>query len=187
MIDLMDWSWITTSSMDLFMVMLSALGIYLALLVLTRITGLRSFAKMSSFDFAITVAFGSVLASTLLAPTPTLLTGAFALVMLYGIQYAVSTSRRLTATVGQLVDNEPLLLMVNEKVLEDHLDEARITEDDLRSKLRLAGVSHPSQVLAVVFETTGDMSVVKTGDKVDPWIFENVRGAKHLPFVSDAA
>jgi uncharacterized membrane protein YcaP (DUF421 family) len=168
------------------MVLISALGIYAALLVLTRITGLRSFAKMSSFDFAITVAFGSVLASTILAPSPDLLTGAFGLVVLYGIQYGVSASRRLTATIEALVDNEPLLIMAGEKVLSDHLDKARMTEDDLRSKLRMAGVSHPSQVLAVVFETSGDVSVVKTSDEVDPWVFASVRGAEHLPFMSGA-
>ncbi|PEN08694.1 hypothetical protein CRI93_02750 [Longimonas halophila] len=184
---MIDWSWITTSGTTLLMVMLSALGIYIALLILTRITGLRSFAKMSSFDFAITVAFGSVLASTILAPTPTLLTGAFGMAMLYGIQYVVSTSRRLTATVEQLVDNEPVLVMAGAQVLSDHLDTVRMSEDDLRSKLRLAGVTHPSQVLAVVFETSGDVAVMKTTDEVDPWVFAGVRGAEHLPFMSDAA
>ncbi len=182
-----DWSWITTTGTTLLMVLLSALGIYITLLALTRITGLRSFAKMSSFDFAITVAFGSVLASTILAPRPALLTGAFGLAALYGIQYAVSKSRRLTSTVEALVDNEPLLVMAGEEVLSDHLDKARMTEDDLRSKLRMAGVSHPSQVLAVVFETSGDVSVVKTSDEVDPWVFASVRGAEHLPFMSGAA
>jgi len=103
--------------------------------------------------------------------------------MLYGIQYTISKSRRLTRTVERLVDNEPLLLMAGDQVLSDHFDHARISEDDLRSKLRLAGVSHPSQVLAVVFETSGDVSVVKTSDRVDPWVFAGVRGAEHLPFM----
>ena len=55
-----------------------------------------------------------------------------------------------------------------------------MTVDDLRSKLRLAGITHPSQVLAVVFETTGDVSVLKRDDEVDPWVFGSVRGAERL-------
>lgn len=183
---MIDWNWITTNGTTLLMVLLSALGIYVTLLVLTRLTGLRSFSKMSSFDFAITVALGSVLASTILAPSPALLTGAFALVVLYGIQYVVSKSRRLTSTFESLVDNEPLLVMAGEEVISDNLDRARMTEDDLRSKLRLAGVSHPNQVLAVVFETSGDVAVVKTSDDVDPWVFASIRGAENLPFISGA-
>ena len=77
--------------------------------------------------------------------------------------------------------------MADGEVLSDHLNKARMTEDDLRSKLRLSGVSHPSQVLAVVFETSGDVSVVKTSDDVDPWVFAGVQGAEHLPFMSGAA
>lgn len=175
-----DPDWITTTGPTLFGVLLSALGIYVVLIVLTRLTGLRSFSKMSSFDFAITVALGSVLASTILAPSPALLTGAFGLAVLYGIQYGVSKSRRLTSAVEALVDNEPLLIMAGEKILSDHLDAARMTEDDLRSKLRMAGISHPDQVLAVVFETSGDVSVVKKSDDADPWVFASIRGAEHL-------
>ena len=179
-----DWSWVRTTGTTLLMVLASGVGIYCALLLLTRLTGLRSFAKMSSFDFAITVAFGSVIASTLLAPTPSLATGAFGLAVLYGIQYLVSKTRRAIPFVSRAVDNRPLLVMAGETVLSEHLDEARMTADDLRSKLRFAGVAHPRQVLAVVFETTGDVSVIKAGDDADPWLFEGVRGAEHLSGVS---
>jgi uncharacterized membrane protein YcaP (DUF421 family) len=162
------------------MVLLSSLGIYAVLLVLTRLTGLRSFSKMSSFDFAITVAIGSIIASTILAATPSLLTGAFGLGVLYAIQYAVSEVRRSYGAVETVVDNVPLVVMAGAEVLSEHLDRARMTEDDLRSKLRMAGITHPEQVLAVVVETTGDVAVIERGADVHPWLFEGVRGADHL-------
>lgn len=172
--------WITTTGTTLLMVLLSAIGIYVALLVLTRTAGLRSFSKMSSFDFAITVAFGSIIASTLLAEDPTLLVGAFGLATLYGIQFTVSKIRRSSSIGKRLVDNVPLVVMAGAEVLHDHLDEARMTVDDLRSKLRAASVTHPKQVFAVVFETTGDVSVIKKSDEIDLWLFEEIRGAEKL-------
>ena len=138
---------------------------------------------MSSFDFSLTVALGTIIASTVIAKDPSLIVGAFALVVIYGIQFFVSSTRRLSSTVRWVVDNEPLLVMVGEEVLSEHLNKARMTEDDLRSKLRMAGITHPKQVLAVVFETTGDVSVLKTSDEVTPWLFEDVRGTEHLPFI----
>jgi hypothetical protein len=42
---------------------IAALGIYLAVIVATRVSGLRSFTKMSAFDFAMTVAIGSLIAA----------------------------------------------------------------------------------------------------------------------------
>lgn len=181
-----DWSWITTTGTTLLMILLSALGIYITLLLFTRLTGLRSFSKMSSFDFAITIAFGTIIASTLLTKNPPLIAGAFGLAVLFGIQYTVSNSRRFSAVLEELVDNKPLLVMAGEQVLSNHLDEARLTEEDLKSKLRLAGVSSRQEVLAVILETTGDVSVIKKSDDISPWLFKGIRGAEHLSFMRES-
>ncbi len=45
---------------------------------------------MSSFDFAITVAFGSVLASVAILPSATLANGVIGLATLYGFQALVA-------------------------------------------------------------------------------------------------
>ena len=177
----MNWQWITTTPTALGMVLVSGVGIYIALLLLTRLTGLRSFSKMSSFDFATTVAFGSIIASTVLSKNPPLASAAFALAVLYALQFSVSRARYLSPRLQRLVDNEPLLLMAGETILKDHLRVARVTEDDLRSKLRMAGVTDRAQVLAVVFETTGDCSVLCKGDRLDPWLLAQVRGAERIP------
>lgn len=177
---MIDWNWILASGTELLMLVLSCVGIYIVLIVLTRIAGLRSFSKMSSFDFAITVAYGSVVASTILTEDPPLFVGAAALAVLYVIQYVVSKSRRLTRVVEHTIDNEPLLIMDGDRILSDHLDHARMTEEDLKCQLRLDGITHPSQVLAVVFETTGDVSVLRRQDDVSSWMFEGVRGAERL-------
>lgn len=182
---MIDWTWITVSGASLLMVLLTGIGIYIALLILTRLTGLRSFSKMSSFDFAITVAIGSVIASTLLADRPSLSTGAFGLAVLYGMQWVVSKFRRATSSVERLVDNEALLVMAGEEVLSEHLNAARMTIDDLRSKLRQEGIAHPTQVLAVVLETTGEVSVIHRDEAVSEWIFEDVRGAENLSDLID--
>ena len=183
---MINWNWLTATATSVLMVLFSGLGIYLALLLLTRVSGLRSFSKMSSFDFAITVAFGSVIAATILAEGTPLLVGIAGLTVLYLMQYGVSRGRRSSSVVQRLVDNEPLLVMAGAEVISKHLDEARMTVDDLRSKLRMSGVTHPDQVLAVVFESTGDVAVLKVGHDVAPWIFEGVRGAGRLPFMPDA-
>lgn len=176
----MNWQWISTSGTTLVMVFVSGIGTYAALLTLTRVAGLRSFSKMSGFDFATTVAFGSILASTLLSKDPPVASAVFGLVLLYGLQYTVSKARQFSPRIQRLVDNEPLLLMAGTRIITENMRTARVTEDDLRSKLRLAGVTDRRQVLAVVFETTGDCAVLREGDTLDPWLLTKVRGAEHL-------
>ncbi|PZD71185.1 hypothetical protein C1752_07461 [Acaryochloris thomasi RCC1774] len=178
---MINWQWITTTAMAAQMVVLTAIATYLSLLVLTRIAGLRSFAKMSSFDFAITVAIGSLLASILLTKDPPLLQGITALSTLFLLQYLVSWGRRHSPLLLHLVDNQPVLLMAGSKVIERHLDQVRLSDADLKSKLRQAGIVSTEQVLAVVMETTGDVSIFeKGGHTLDLDMFDNVRGKQYL-------
>ena len=171
-------TWITPEWSALLMVVLSALGIYAGLLVLTRLAGLRSFSKMSSFDFAITVALGSLLASTIVLDSVPLGRGLVALAALYAIQIAVAMLRSRYGWVSRAVDNAPLLLMDGATVLHDNLRHAKMTEEDLRAKLREANVLDLRQVRAVIFETTGDVSVLHgdaDGLKLDAQLLRDVR------------
>lgn len=150
-----------------------------AVIALTRLNGLRSFSKMSSFDFAITVAFGSVIASSVISPQENLLFGVVALAALFAMQRVISELRVKFGAVGQSLDNEPILIMRNGEILRDNLREARLTEADLIGKLREANAFDLSRVHAVVFEPTGDVSVLHgSGDEteqVSDRILEGVR------------
>ena len=91
----MKWeTWFSIDWQQLLGISLSAVGFYIGLMLFTRLMGLRSFSKLSSHDFAMTVGIGSILASTVLADKPSLLQGLFAVAMLFLIQGAISIVRR---------------------------------------------------------------------------------------------
>ncbi|SNR74675.1 Protein of unknown function [Maribacter sedimenticola] len=163
---------------NVLLIIASAIGIYLAIIILTRISGKRSFSKMSSFDFAMTVAVGSIVATTILSSSVKLIEGIIGLIAIYGLQISIALARR-KKSIQELVDNSPLLLMDGEKIIDANLLKARVTEGDLRSKLREANVTDLQQIKAVVFETTGDISVLhKKDDKpLSLWIMQDVMRA----------
>ena len=164
-----------TSWETVMLISASAIGIYIAIILLTRIIGKRSFSKMSSFDFAMTVAVGSIVATTILSSSVKLIEGLVGLTMIYVLQISIALARR-NKTVQNMVDNSPLLLMDGEKIISSNLRKARVTEGDLRSKLREANVTELSQIKAVIFETTGDISVLhKKDDHLDLWIMKDVK------------
>lgn len=169
--------WLSTSATEVWMILVSSLVIYGAVILVVRLNGLRTFSKMSSFDFAVTVAIGSLIASV--AATSTSLTnGVLALVAIVAFQRVLAMARRHTA-VETGVDNRPILLMAGEQIITEHMARSRITPADLRAKLREANVTQWSQIRAVVMETTGDVSVL-TGDSLDPSLLEGVIGAERL-------
>ncbi|HWB70906.1 MAG TPA: YetF domain-containing protein [Egibacteraceae bacterium] len=171
--------WLATSWTQAALVAVSSIAILVSVIVYTRLAGLRSFSKMSSFDFAITVAFGTIIGSVALSPSATVANGVIALGMLYGLQALIAAGRRRHA-LGRLVDNRPLLLMVGSEMLADNLRRARVTEGDVRGKLREANVLNYDQVRAVVLEQTGDISVLHGDGPLDLDLFDNVRGRERL-------
>ncbi|QXP54886.1 DUF421 domain-containing protein [Cellulophaga sp. HaHa_2_95] len=166
---------LTIDKQSLFLIVCSAIGIYLAIILYTRLFGKRSFSKMSSFDFAMTVSVGSMVATTVLTNSVSLTEGAIGLVMVYGLQLAAAYLRRYEP-FRKLIDNQPTLLMDGSTIIKENLRKVRVTEGDLRSKLREANVVKLSEVKAVIFETTGDMVVLHKSneDDIDPWLLEDV-------------
>jgi len=169
--------WFEASWTSLIAICITAVGIYLAVIIFTRLAGKRSFSKMSSFDFAMTVAIGSIIASTVLSKSVSLLQGIVGLAMVYILQIFVAVLRK-SSKVETLIDNQPLLLMEKTTIYYENLNKARVTESDLRSKLREANVLELSQVHAVVFEATGDISVLHSKDEneeLEDWLMQGVK------------
>lgn len=155
--------WLFSDWNTLLITVLSTILIYIGIIVITRINGLRTFAKMSSFDFAITIAIGSLVASTLLSKDQSVVNGVVGLVALIGLQAIVARARKRSQRFENIISNTPVLLMDGSKLLQENIQATRVSESDIYAKLRAANVTRLDQVLAVVLETTGDISVLHAG------------------------
>lgn len=168
--------WLWSSWDDLTVVILSCIAIYLVVILMTRYSGLRTFAKMSSFDFAITIAIGSIIASTIMNGGQSILKGTVVLLTVTSLQMLFSIIKRRSKFFKKLTTNTPILLMDGSTILYENLEKVRVSESELIAKLREANVIKLEQVLAVVMETTGDISVLHSSDnnKLDDLLLKYV-------------
>jgi uncharacterized membrane protein YcaP (DUF421 family) len=151
-------------------------------ILLTRLNGLRSFAKFSSFDFAVTIATGSVMATAITA-NDRFLAGLATLLVLFLIQGTISRLRTRSDALKQAVDNTPLLLVKDGEFLHDNMKEAQISPSDVVGKLREMNACERGKLRAVVLETTGNISVIYAEPDAEmvEGLFDNVRGeARHV-------
>lgn len=137
---------------------------YVALVVFLRIAGKRTLSKMNAFDLVVTVALGSTLATILLAKDVALAEGVLAFALLIGLQFAVTWTSIRLRWVRRLATGEPLMLLYCGEFLPAALRQARVTEDEIRAAVRMAGFDSLGQVHAVVLETDGSFSVVQPGE-----------------------
>jgi uncharacterized membrane protein YcaP (DUF421 family) len=166
-------SWLFTPWSTVGWIVLSGGLMLLAVVVVVRITGLRSLAKMSSFDFTVTVAIGSILGAVV-ASGSSISQGAVAVASLLGVQWLIAQFRRRSFG-SKVVDNTPILLVRDGQFIEEALTRTRVTHSDVYAKLRQANVHRMNEVIAVVLETTGDVSVVHGEGPLDVELYDNVR------------
>ncbi len=133
---------------------------YCAIIVLLRTSGKRTLAKWNAFDFVVTVAFGSILASASLSDTTSLAQGISAFAMLIGLQFIVTTASVRSRWLERLVKAQPVLLLYQGELRRDAMLKERVTEAEILAALRGADIAEPREAAAVVLETDGTMSVI---------------------------
>lgn len=174
----MSSDWFTAPPQSYLGAAISVVVVYAAIIALTRLVGLRSLSKMSASDFVMTLAVGSLMATSISSASPQLPLALFILALVFASQWLIARLRRKWPSARDVVDNAPVLLMEGPTLLRDNMAATNITEADIYAKLREANVLSLDQVRALVFETTGDISVLHTSDperQLEPEILSRVR------------
>lgn len=151
-----------------------ALLAYASLVVVLRVSGKRSLAKLNAFDLVVTVAIGSTLASVLLSADVAYLEGLTAFAVLALLQWVVSRLSIASPAFRNLVRSQARLLLEDGQFRRDAMKAERITEDEIIGVIRGAGIGRIEDTGAVVLETDGSMSVIRKSDE-PMTVLENVR------------
>jgi uncharacterized membrane protein YcaP (DUF421 family) len=138
-----------------------AAAIYIILLTLFRLTGKRSLSEATSFDFVLILIIAEAVESALLDGDHSF-TNVFLLILtLLGIDIALSLAKQRSRLLDKLVDDVPLILVDDGKVLTDRLKKSRIDENDiLQAARQLQGLERMDQVKYAVLERSGGISII---------------------------
>lgn len=150
---------------------------YGSLVLILRLSGNRSLAKLNIFDFVVTIALGSTLATVLLSSDVSFAEGALAFVMLAGLQWVVSWLSVRAGWFGNLIRSEPRLVMREGEFLEQAMRQERLTRSDIESTIRKKGYGGIENIAAVVLETDGELSVITKSAEGSRSALRSVKGA----------
>ena len=133
---------------------------YVALLSVLRVSGKRTLSKLNAFDFVVTVALGSTVATILLSRDVALVEGLVALALLVALQFAVAYLSVKSRSFSALVKSEPTLVVRNGEMLRDAMRRERIAVAEVEQAARMNGSANVEDVEAMILETDGSFAVV---------------------------
>lgn len=145
---------------DVLRVLFVGAAAYVLLVIVLRSSGKRTLSQLNAFDFIVTVAFGSTLATIVLSPDVPFVEGATALVVLAGLQWAIAFASSRSGRIRRWVTSEPTLVVWNGEIDARALKQHRLAESEVLQAVRSSGHGDLGRIAAVVLETNGTLSVI---------------------------
>jgi len=136
---------------------------YFVLFVFIRLARKRTFAKLTAFDFVVTITLGSTLSSMILNKV-TITEGSIALVIIIALQYVLAFSAKKSKKLEEIINSKPTLLFYDGKFITDAMDKEVITKEEIYAEIRKFRLYRLEDVKAVVMELNGELTVVKKAE-----------------------
>jgi uncharacterized membrane protein YcaP (DUF421 family) len=143
---------------------LTAAAIYFLVVVALRLIGARALAKMSAYDFIVSIALGSLVAAVPLSTSITVTDGVTAIVVFLVLQEITRVLQARYRIAHHLVRERPYLVVWDGRMMPDRLKEIAVSDDEVRAAIRQAGLASIGEAQAVVLENDGEWSVVRRGE-----------------------
>jgi uncharacterized membrane protein YcaP (DUF421 family) len=148
---------------------------YTGLVFLLRSSGKRTLSKMNAFDFVVTVALGSTLATVILSKDISLADGMVALLCLIFLQFIITWTSVRFSWFKRLITSQPALLIYKGEMLHKVLKKERITLEEIHVAVRQKGVTDIKNIDVLILETTGDFTVIPKLSEAKDNVFSNVK------------
>lgn len=135
--------------------------IYLIMLAIIRISGRRTMAQATPFDFVLLLIVAETTQQALLGDDFSMTNATVLIVTLFGIDIGLSYIKRWIPWVANMLDGRPTLLICNGEIDKRALQKARIDISDIMVAARAQhGLDRLDQVKHAVLETDSGISII---------------------------
>jgi len=138
--------------------------VYLVVLVGIRLSGKRELGQMTPFDLVLILLIANAVQNAMIGNDNSLVGGLLAAVVLIVLNFTVGRAARRWLGFGRLLKGHAAVLINRGIVIEAHLKQEGIDNDELIAALREHGVASVDDVRLAVLEVDGSISVLKDDD-----------------------
>jgi len=140
---------------------LRAVAIYAVLMVIFRLSGKRSMAEVTPFDFVLLLIFSEALQNALVDDDSSLTVGLTVVATLLTVNLIMSLIKQRSVRIENLLEGVPIVIFDEGKPLHDRMNRERIDEGDILAAARMQhGIDSLDQVRTAIIERSGGISII---------------------------
>lgn len=144
---------------------LRTIGLFILLLFISPFLGRKPFSGMTYFDHVLGLVAAIMIALTALRVVEVFAYGLLALFLWTMMFLAVQFLIQKWKWAHDHINGKELIVIKNGKILEENLQLARLTGEELLSQLRRKNIFHVADVEFAVMETNGDITALLKREK----------------------
>ena len=137
-----------------------SLILYILILFLLRIMGKRQLGEMQPFELVITLIIADLATIPMAETALPLIQGIIPILTLACIHYFICFMSRKSLFFRKLINGKPVILLDQDGINFENLQKANMTFNDLLEGLHTAGYFNLEELLYVILQTNGTMTVV---------------------------
>jgi len=143
---------------------LRAVVVYVAVLVLVRLTGKRTVGQFTPFDLLLVVLLGTAVQNSLIGEDVSLLGGLILAATLMGLNWAVGWANARSDRLDRMIEGQPVVLARNGQVFRRVLRRENVSPADFERAKRKAGCEDDAQIALAMLETSGEITLLKCAE-----------------------
>jgi uncharacterized membrane protein YcaP (DUF421 family) len=140
---------------------LRASAIFVFLLLVFRVTGKRSLAQITTFDFVLLLIIGEATQQALLGDDFSVINAWVVIATLMGLDLLLSHLKHRFPGLDPVIDSVPLVVVADGKLIEERAGHERVDlEDVLAAAREKHGLERLEQIKYAVLERSGGLSII---------------------------
>ena len=138
-----------------------SLAVYLFLIGIFRLTGKRTIAQITTFDFVLLLIISEATQQALMGEDFSVMNSFIVITTLLTADLVMSYIKDKSKKIEKILDGVPLVLVTEGKPIKERLQNSRVDENDILEAAReLRGLEKMEQIKYAVLEKDGQISII---------------------------
>ena len=146
--------------MEIFYISLRSVAVYLFIILALRLFGKRELAQLSVVDLVLILLISNSVQNAMVGQDTSLLGGLIAAASLFIVNYILKNLLFRSKAFNEALQGQPTLLIYQGQIVHEHLEETKISMDELEAVVREHGVDSVADVNLAMLEVDGNISVL---------------------------
>lgn len=145
---------------NILIIVLRSVVVYFFIIFALRLFGKKELAQLSIIDLVFILLISNSVQNAMVGDNTSLIGGLTAATSLFVVNWILKNLIFRSKGLSGMVQGNPLMLAYHGKIIKKHLDQAKISHEELEAAIREHGVKDVKDVDIAILEVDGNISIL---------------------------